>query len=190
MRRKAVYNLVLSSMFMALGLVLPFLTGQIPEIGSMLLPMHVPVLLCGLICGPRYGVTVGFITPLFRTLLFAIPPLYPTAIAMAFELAAYGFFAGFLFGRARWQCLRSLMRCLVTAMLIGRAVWGVVMLLLLGVGANGFTWGAFFAGAFASAVPGIVLQLLLIPSVMLILNRTHLVPFRHEPKGGRADVRA
>ena len=70
-----VQNLALSAMFMAIGLVLPFLTGQIPQIGSMLLPMHLPVLLCGLICGWQYGGLVGFVLPLLRYLLFGMPHL-------------------------------------------------------------------------------------------------------------------
>ena len=67
---QSVKNLTLSAMFLAIGLVLPFLTGQIPEIGSLLLPMHIPVFLCGLICGWQYGAVVGFILPLLRNLLF------------------------------------------------------------------------------------------------------------------------
>lgn len=82
-------------MFVAIGVVLPFFTGQIPQIGNMLLPMHIPVLLCGLICGWQYGGMVGFILPLLRTMLFGMPVLYPTGIAMAFELAAYGLVIGF-----------------------------------------------------------------------------------------------
>ena len=87
-------NLVLAGMFLALGLILPFLTVQIPELGSRLLPMHIPVLLCGFICGARYGLAVGFITPLLRSVLFSIPVLFPMAVSMAFELAAYGAIAG------------------------------------------------------------------------------------------------
>lgn len=90
-------KLTWSAMFIALGLVLPFLTGQIPQFGNMLLPMHIPVILCGLICGWRYGAIVGFVLPLLRYALFGMPVLFPTGIAMSFELAAYGFFSGFLY---------------------------------------------------------------------------------------------
>lgn len=72
-----IWNLVLSAMFMAIGLVLPFFTGQIPQIGSMLLPMHLPVLLCGLICGWQYGGVVGFVLPLLRYVMFGMPPHLP-----------------------------------------------------------------------------------------------------------------
>ena len=74
-RRKPVLTLTLAAMFMGIGLVLPFLTGQIPQIGNMLLPMHIPVLLCGLICGWQYGLTVGLILPLLRYALFGMPVL-------------------------------------------------------------------------------------------------------------------
>ena len=80
-------KLTWSAMFIALGLVLPFLTGQIPQFGNMLLPMHIPVILCGLICGWRYGAIVGFVLPLLRYALFGMPVLFPTGIAMSFELA-------------------------------------------------------------------------------------------------------
>lgn len=82
-------KLTCSAMFIALGLVLPFLTGQIPQFGNMLLPMHIPVILCGLICGWRYGAIVGFVLPLLRYALFGMPVLFPTGIAMSFELAAF-----------------------------------------------------------------------------------------------------
>ena len=89
-------KLTLSALFLALGMVLPFLTGQIPQIGSMLLPMHFPAFLCGMICGWQYGAIVGFIMPLLRFALFNMPPIFPTGIAMAFELATYGAISGLL----------------------------------------------------------------------------------------------
>ena len=178
MNKKFIQNLVSAAMLFALGLVLPFMTGQIPEIGNMLLPMHLPVLLCGFICGPKYGLAVGLILPLVRSLIFTMPVFYPNAISMAFELATYGFTVGFLFSHTRWQCIVSLYRCLIVAMIAGRAVWGVMQTLLLGLIRNKFTFAAFLTNAFLNAIPGIILQLILIPFVMLTLDRTHLVPFR------------
>lgn len=174
---KATRRLTLSAMFLALGLVLPFLTGQIPQVGAMMLPMHLPVLLCGLVCGWQYGGLVGFVLPLLRHTLFGMPPLI-TATAMAFELAAYGMVAGFLYARSRWQCLRALYRCLIAAMIAGRLVWGAACVVLLGLGKLEFSWQAFLSGAVLSAIPGIVLQLLVIPAVMVAMDRTGLVPFR------------
>ncbi len=175
--KKPVYRLVLSALFLALGLVLPFLTGQIPQIGSALLPMHIPVLLCGLICGGGWGALVGFVLPPLRYVLFGTPPIFPTGVAMMFELAAYGLIAGVLYKRSRWQCVIALYRCLIAAMLGGRIVWAVVRVLLSGVAGEAFTWQMFLAGAFLKAIPGIILQLVFIPALMVALNRTGLVQF-------------
>jgi len=175
--RSTLKNLSLSAMFLAAGLVLPFFTGQIPQVGSMLLPMHIPVLLCGLICGWKYGLMVGFVLPLMRSMLFGMPPPFPTAAAMAFELAAYGFIAGFLYNRSKWKCIIALYRCLFAAMIGGRLVWGAVMVTFMGLGGSSFTWALFLSGAFFNAIPGIVLQLVFIPAMMVALDKTGLVRF-------------
>jgi len=169
--KPATRKLILSALFLALGLVLPFLTGQIPQIGKMLLPMHIPVLLCGFVCGWPYGLAVGFVAPLLRIVLFGMPPLYPTALAMAFELAAYGAVTGALYARSAKRGLGAVYGALIAAMLAGRAVWGLAEIVLLGLGGSAFTLQAFWSGAFASAGPGIVLQLILIPAVMAGLQR-------------------
>ena len=122
---KNLKKLVLSGMFLALGIVLPFVTGQIPQIGSMLCPMHIPVLLCGFICGWQYGLVVGLIVPVLRSMMFGMPPMFPTATAMAFELMTYG----------------------------------------------------FLAGALLNAVPGIALQLVLIPVIMVSLDKAGIKRF-------------
>ncbi len=171
-------NLVLSAMFLAIGLVLPFLTGQLQQIGNMLLPMHLPVMLCGLICGWKYGLCVGLVVPLMRSMLFGMPVFYPNAVAMAAELATYGFIIGFMFSKAKWRCIKQLYICLVTSMLCGRIVWGIVMTALMFTGEKSFTLTMFLTQAFVNAVPGIILQLVLIPVIMLALDRTHLVPMR------------
>ena len=97
MKKMHVKNLVLASMFLAMALALPFLTGQIPEIGTMLTPMHFPVLLCGYLCGWQWGMVVGFIAPVFRSFLFGMPVMFPHAVCMAFELATYGAISGGLY---------------------------------------------------------------------------------------------
>ena len=95
-QRNDVKKMTLSAMFLALAFVMPFLTGQIPQIGSMLCPMHIPVLLCGFFCGAPWGLVVGLIAPILRSFTLGMPPMFPTALCMAFELAAYGFIAGWL----------------------------------------------------------------------------------------------
>ena len=177
--------MILSAMFLAIGLVLPIITGQIQLVGNMLLPMHIPVILCGLICGWQYGLTVGLILPILRSMLFPMPPMYPVAIAMSFELASYGFIVGFLYSHSKWQCVKALYRCMLMAMIGGRIVWGIAEAILLGLGSKVFTLQAFVAGAFLNAIPGILVQLILIPSIMVALNRAKLVPFLKTNSVGR-----
>lgn len=179
--KKHIQNLVISAMLMAVGIVLPFVTGQIPQIGNMLLPMHLPVLVCGLICGWQYGGAIGFILPLLRYVLFGMPPM-PNGIAMSFELASYGAIVGFLYNGSKWKCIVSLYRSLIAAMIGGRLIWGIVRVVMLGLTGNAFTWQMFAAGAFLTAVPGIVFQLIFIPALMLVLNRTGLVHFHKKKK--------
>lgn len=171
-----VKKLAVTAMLFAVGMVLPFFIGQIPAIGKMLLPMHIPVLLCGFIVGWQYGALIGFLLPIMRGLVFGMPPLYPNAVAMAFEMAAYGFVSGYLYSHARWQCTKMLYISLVTAMLAGRIVWAFAEVILLGIGGNIFTWKMFAAGAFLNAIPGIIVQLTLIPIIMVTLRRAKVVP--------------
>lgn len=180
MRQSYVRNTVLASMFLALGLLLPFATGQIPTIGNMLLPMHLPIILCGMISGRRWGIVVGFTTPLLRSLLFSVPAIYPNAVAMAVELACYALVMGALYHKAKRQSVGRVYFALIVAMILGRAVWGVMMWLLMGLSHQAYTWAAFVSSAFVRAVPGILLQLVLIPFVALLLHRTHVLPFRRE----------
>ena len=174
MKKQSTRKLVFAALFLALGLVLPFLTAQIPQIGSMLLPMHLPVLLCGFVCGWPYGLLVGAVTPLLRSMLFSMPPLYPTAVAMAFELAAYGLLAG-LFYKLLPKKPVYVYVSLILAMLGGRVVWGLVQMILMGLVAQPFTWQIFMAGAFGNALPGILVQLVLIPVFVLALRSAKLM---------------
>ncbi|MDN5377995.1 MAG: hypothetical protein PWQ76_248 [Clostridiales bacterium] len=174
-------KLTLSAVFLGLGLVLPFLTGQVPQVGSMLLPMHIPVLLCGIICGWEYGLAVGAILPLLRSVIFGMPPIYPTALAMTFELAAYGAVIGLLYRRF-FKGTVGIYLSLLTAMVSGRIVWGIAQAVLLGVGGKTFTLSAFLAGAVLNAVPGIILQLLLVPAVVILLEKTGVMYDREPPR--------
>jgi len=170
----ALRNMILSALMLAVAYVLPNFTGNIPEIGSMLLPMHLPTILCGFLCGGAWGAAVGFLAPLFRSVMTGgFPPMFPTAVAMAFEMAAYGLISGFLYRRLP-KTAGGIYLSLVAAMLTGRAVWGLIMSLLL-AGGEGFTLAAFLAGAFTNAVPGIVLQFISIPAIVMALQRAKLI---------------
>ncbi len=184
--KQAVKNLVLSAMFIAMGIVLPFLTGQIEQIGNLLQPIHIPVFLCGLICGWQYGLGVGLILPLLRSFLFTMPPLYPNAISIAVELAVYGLVAGFLYQHIRKQNIATIYLSMLPAMLLGRIAWGLAQMVLLGLNHNVFTWQMFVAGAFVNAVPGIILQLVLVPAILSALNRTGLLPYKSKANGRKS----
>ena len=162
-------KLVYSAMCLALCLVLPFLTGQIPEIGSMLLPMHIPVLLCGFLCGGGWGAAVGFTAPLLRHVIFGMPPA-PGCYSMAFELAAYGLVVGLLHKKLG-KSMKGVYLSLICAMVAGRLVWGVAQMAIMGLSGGSFPFSAFVAGAFTSAIPGIVLQLVLIPVLVRALDK-------------------
>ena len=172
-RKNTTLKLILSAMFLALAFVLPFLTGQVPQVGAMLLPMHIPVILCGFICGAPWGLVVGVTAPLLRSLILGMPPLFPTAISMAFELATYGFLAGLLY-RALPKKNINIYVSLVISMISGRIVWGIVQFCLLGFDVEKFPLSAFFAGAVVNAIPGIILQILLIPVILLILEKSKI----------------
>lgn len=173
----SIRNLVISALMLALSYILPNFTGNIPLIGSMLLPMHLPVLLCGFLCGGPYGAAVGFLAPLMRSAILGMPPRFPVAIAMAFEMAAYGLLSGTLY-RVLPKGPGGIYGALIGSMLCGRIVWGGVMMVLLFNSGTPFTFSAFLAGAFTNAIPGILLQLVVIPPLVLALRRSNLIPQR------------
>jgi len=166
-------RLTWSAIWLALALVLPFLTGQIPTVGSMLCPMHIPVLLCGFTCGWPWGVLVGFVAPPLRMVLFGMPPMM-VAIPMAFELAAYGFVSGLLYKKLP-RSRMNIYVTLISAMVIGRLVWGAVKFVMMGLSTSAFPLSAFIAGAVTTAIPGIILHIVLIPLIVMLLEKHKLI---------------
>ena len=171
---KTTLKLVYSAVCLALALVLPFLTGQIPQIGRMLSPMHIPVFLCGFLCGWQWGLLVGFVAPLLRSLLFGMPAFFPGACAMAFELATYGFLSGLLY-RTLSRSKGNVYLVLILSMLGGRVVWGIARYIFAGLQGSTFPFSAFVAGAFTNAIPGIILHIVLIPIIIIALERSTLM---------------
>lgn len=163
-------KIVLTALFIALGLILPMITANVPMLGNMLLPMHFPIIICGLICGVGYGALAGFVTPLLRSLLIGMPPLFPVAISMAFELAAYGAVAGFIYV-ALQKRRGNVYPALIISMLSGRAVWGVITFILFKTMGKTLTLQMFIAAAFTNAIPGIVGQLIIIPAIIYYLSK-------------------
>lgn len=169
----SVKKLVTSGLLLALCLVLPFLTGQIPQIGSMLCPMHIPVLLCGFICGWKYGIIVGFIAPLLRYFIFGMPPM-PTCIPMAFELATYGAVSGIIYVILPRKNI-SIYLSLFAAMIAGRIVWGLVQLIITGIVGTQFSAAIFLQAAIVTALPGIIVQIILVPVIIMTLKRARFM---------------
>lgn len=170
MNNNKIFKMVLSAMFLAMAYVLPFFTGQIPEIGAMLCPMHIPVLLCGFICGWPWGLAVGLIAPLLRSAALGMPPLFPTAVCMAFELAAYGALTGLFYNRLPRK-KGFIYVSLLSAMIAGRLVWGIAMMVCMGIKGGSFGTAAFLAGAVTNAIPGIILQIVLVPILVMLSER-------------------
>lgn len=167
-------KLVLSGLFLALGLVMPFITGQIPEIGNMLLPMHIPVLLCGYVCGWQYGLIVGAITPLLRGMLFGMPVFLPRGLCMAFELGTYGLSVGLLYQRLKNKRFGIYISLLI-ALLVGRIVWGFVAKVVYSLIGMDFGISIFMTEAFVNAIPGIAIQLTLVPALIYSLEKANLL---------------
>ena len=170
-------KLTLSALFLALGLVLPLITGQIPQIGKMLLPMHIPVLLCGMVCGAPYGAVCGLLGPMLSSVLTGMPTaaLMP---AMMVVCAAYGLTTGLMLRLVRTgKTYADLYLSLVAAMLVGRLVSGVTKALFFMAGQ--YTMQAWIAASFVTALPGIVLQLAVVPSIVYYLMRAGLIPQRY-----------
>ena len=177
MKNNKALRMVLAALCLALAYILPFLTGQIPEIGSMLCLMHLPVLLCGFICGWYWGALVGFVAPLFRSFTVGMPPLFPTALCMAFELAAYGAIAGLMYKILPKK--KPYIYCsLLAAMIVGRLVWGTAMFVFLGINGGAFTFAAFLAGAITNAILGIIVQIILIPILVMVLDNSKILKFK------------
>ena len=172
--RSRAQQIVLAALFLALAFVLPMVTGHVPQVGNMLCPMHFPVLLCGFVLGGPWGLAVGFVAPLLRSVLFGMPPMFPIAVSMAFELATYGLVSGVMYRRVK-HTLPMMYATLLTAMVAGRLVWGAVRFVLAGLTGGSFPFSAFLSGALLTAVPGIVAQLVLIPLLLTALQKAGLL---------------
>ena len=166
-------KLVYTAVCAALCVVLPMAFHAIQNAGSIFLPMHIPVLLCGYLCGPWWALLVGISAPLLRHLLFGMPPLL-TAMAMSAELAGYGAVCGILY-RKFPKNLSGIYLSLIIAMIAGRILWGIAMVFITGIGSNGFSWSLFVAGALTNAIPGIILQLILIPILVSTLRKANFI---------------
>jgi niacin transporter len=160
----------LTGLLLATGVVFPFIFHQFGIAGRIFLPMHVPVFLAGLMLGPWSGLLVGALSPGLSAVMTGMPPA-ALAIPMTPELAAYGLVSGLMFRGARMNVYISLLG----AMIAGRIVW-VPMAVLIAplLGFEGRTLTMVIA-ALAIGWPGIVIQLLFMPPIVIKLRRVFSV---------------
>jgi len=168
---------ITTSMLIALCVVLPMAFHAIPRAGSILMPMHIPVLLAGLICGPLFGLVAGVSGPLLSSLITGMPPSGVVPIMMI-ELGTYGLVAGIMAQVIHTRRISvDLYISLITAMLVGRLVAGVAQAVYFFDGT--YAIAIWTTSYFVTSLPGIVIQLLFVPSVVIALERERVIPLRY-----------
>lgn len=175
--RLKIKKLALTSVFIAIGIIIPILFHSVSMFGKIFLPMHIPVILCGIICGPVFGVTAAIMTVILSSIITGMPPLYPMAVIMIFELITYAIVSGVIIRllRNRLNTIITLYISLVVAMLLGRLILGIASVIFIGILGTGYSMEAFITGAFVTGLTGIIIQLILIPWLIIILNKAHLI---------------
>ena len=175
-RSQAIKKLCLSGMFLALAILLPFLTANSRELGNILCLMHLPIFVCGIVCGPVYGAAVGVTAPLLRSFLVGMPPFPAVSVPMAAELMVYGAAVGLLClifpKKTLW-----LYPNLLLSMVLGRIVSVVTKYLLYSLGKTEFSLSMVLQMNFITTLPGVALQLLLVPAVIFILKKQGVIRF-------------
>jgi thiamine transporter ThiT len=172
-KRRQLLLLSLASMFIAIGIILPRLTGSNMELNRMLLPMHIPILLCGFVCGYKYGFLAGLLTPILSSLLFGMPMFYPVAINMSIELAIYGLSTGFLY-RFLSKNIINLYITLFISLILGRIFYLISGFFLSLISNSNFELISSIVG-FSQGFIGVIIQILLIPPLILLMQRNPLL---------------
>jgi niacin transporter len=168
-----VKQMAFTGVFIALGILLPVALHSIPEAGRILLPMHLPVLMCGLVCGPLFGLACGILTPLLSSLITGMPPM-AFLPAMLCELAIYGLVAGLLIKVIKTKStVANIYLSLAAAMLCGRIVYGILNAIIFSAG--DYSLQIWLTASFITAAPGIIAQLVLIPPIILALRKANLI---------------
>ena len=179
MKHNTILRMILAALFIAIGVVVP---AMFHINGQVFLPLHIPVMLAGFICGPAFGFAAGLITPIVLSLTTGMPPMYPMAFCMALECAAYGLVCGLLmsrfgFRRSGGVVLSSLL-VLIIAMLAGRVVYALACVAFGSLRLSAGALPPFISGLTVTALPGIVIQLVLIPSILFALYSARLFPLK------------
>lgn len=162
---------ILSIILGVLGILLPWFFGGITLFGTELLPMEFPILLCGMVCGLGYGGVVGAIVPILYSLIFGTMDIYPLGIATAVELCSYGVLCGLLYKTLKQNVYVSLL----LSMFSGRAIFYVVYYFTLRYEGKVYTADMFINGEVLNVLAGIAIQIIFIPLIVLILNKTGIV---------------
>lgn len=170
MKKTMTVNITGTALCLALGLVLPTLFHMLGA-GSTFLPMHIPVLLCGLLFGWQYGAICGFVVPLLSALLTGMPPLFPTAPEMMLELCTYGILTGLFYQKMRWNIYPAL----ICSMLGGRVISGIANAIFMGMADKSYGFAAFISGSFVKALPGIIIQVVIIPVIIVVLEKAGVI---------------
>lgn len=168
---------IITAVCIALCVVLPQAFHAIPNAGSIYCPMHIPVLLCGLICGWQYGLLCGIAGPLVSALITGMPPA-AVLPGMLVECAAYGALTGLMMQLVHTKKVYpDLYISLLVAMLGGRIISGIAKALIFSAGSYSMT--AWVTGSFVTSLPGIIVHLVLIPSIVYALMKAKLIPARY-----------
>lgn len=165
MKKNNVIDLAAAALCVALGILIPSVFHLFGQAGATFCPMHIPVIICGMVCGWKYGGLCGLIVPLLSFLIIGMPPIYPTGVSMMLELCAYGVLAGLLYKRF------NVFISLIGAMIGGRVIYGLTNLILMGLANTTYSIRTFLTAAFVTALPGIVIQLIFIPALIVLLEQ-------------------
>ena len=170
MKKGNTTKMILAALFLAFGILLPIIFHTVNLAGDIFLPMHIPVMLCGFICGSMWGGVVGIFVVFLSSAITGMPPLYPVALFMACELATYGIVCGL------FRKVLNPIVTLIIAMICGRLVLGIVQYFLLTGSSQPFVLNTFITSAFVTAIPGIIVQLILVPIIIIALKKARLIP--------------
>lgn len=176
MKKNNIIDLSVAALCVALGILIPSVFHLFGQAGAVFCPMHIPVIVCGMVCGWKYGGLCGLIVPPLSFLIIGMPPIYPMGVSMMLELCAYGVLAGLLYKRF------NVFVSLIGAMIGGRVVYGIVNLILMGIASTAYSMEAFLTGAFVTALPGIVIQLIFIPALVVLLEQLGFLKKKQKAK--------
>lgn len=176
MKKSGIIDLAVAALCVSLGILIPSVFHLFGQVGSVFCPMHIPVIVCGMVCGWKYGGLCGLIVPPLSFLIIGMPPIYPVGVSMMLELCAYGVIAGLLYKKC------NVFSSLVGAMLGGRVVYGVVNLILTGIAGTSYSLQTFLTAAFVTALPGIVIQLIFIPALIVLLEQVGFLKKKAKPE--------